>query len=113
MKILFITALLSSIAVKSFCQIEGVVIDKKRAAITGATIIVKDITGKALDTVRSDQRGGYFFKGLKPGKYIVEANATGFNRFISKSIEVTLPPEGTDEGDDSYYAIRLDIVMSQ
>ena len=48
----------------AFCQIEGVVIDKKRIAISNATIIVTDSTGKAIDTVKSDKRGGYVFKAF-------------------------------------------------
>ena len=96
----------------AFCQIEGVVIDKKRIAISNATIIVTDSTGKAIDTVKSDKRGGYVFKDLKNGKYNVEARAAGFLASVYKNIEVTDPPEGTDEEDDTYYAIRVDIILT-
>lgn len=97
---------------KVFGQIEGIVTDKKKLAIADATIIASDTTGKGIDTVTSDKRGAYTFKSLNPGKYNVEAKASGFQAFISKSIIVTTPPEGTDESDDTYYAIRLDIVLT-
>ena len=75
-------------------------------------MIVSDSTGKFIDSTRSDDRGGYAFKGLKPGTYIVAAKAQGFISSTNENIKVTTPPEGTDEDDDTYYAIRLDIILS-
>lgn len=96
----------------AYGQIEGIVADKKMNTVMNAEIIVRDSTGKAIDTVKSDKRGGYFFKGLKPGSYIVEATAPGFQKAIYKNIAITTPPEGTDEQDDTYYAVRLDIKLN-
>jgi hypothetical protein len=111
-KISFIALIAFLINTKVLSQIEGIVIDKTKLAINNATVIVNDTTGKAIDTVKSDKRGGYVFKGLKPGKYNVEAKAPGFQTAIFKSIIVSTPPEGTDESDDTYYAIRLDITLT-
>lgn len=111
-KFLFIIIVLSSIINnKAFSQIEGAVIDKKRSAIVNAVIVLSDTTGKAIDTVFSDKRGGYIFKGLKPGIYIVEAKASNFQPAIHRNIIITTPPEESNEGDDTYYAIRLDIIL--
>lgn len=109
--ILFISMFFFSIAIKTFGQIEGVVTDKKKIAIVNAIIIVSDTMSRAIDTVISDKRGGYAFKDLKPGKYNIEAKAVGFQPGIQKNILITLPPEGTDEGDDTYYAVRVDIIL--
>jgi hypothetical protein len=111
-KILFISLLAFLINAKVLGQVEGIVIDGKKIAIQNAIIIVTDTTGKAIDTVKSDKRGGYAFKGLKPGKYNIETKATGFLKAIYKNIEITAATEGTDEGDDTYYAIRLDIILT-
>jgi hypothetical protein len=96
----------------AYGQIEGIVIDKKKTAIINAVIIVSDTTGKSIDTVTSDKRGGYFFEDLKPGKYNLEAKASGFQKAIYKNIVIITPPGGTDPNDDTYYAIRLDIILS-
>jgi len=111
-KILFIIIILLSIINKAFSQIEGAVIDKKRIAIVNAVIVLSDTTGKPIDTVLSDNRGGYFFKGLKPGKYVIEAKASNFQSAIYKNVVITSPPEESNEGDDTYYAIRLDIILT-
>jgi hypothetical protein len=65
-KILSINGLLFLIASNVYSQIEGIVTDKQKIAITNAEIIVSDTTGKVYDTTNTDKRGGYFFKGLKP-----------------------------------------------
>jgi hypothetical protein len=111
-KIVFTYGLLFLFVYNVYGQIEGVVIDKKKFVIPNAIIIAMDSTGRAIDTVRSGERGGYAFKGLKPGKYNVEAMATGYLHTIYKNIEVSNPSEEADEGDDTYYAIRLDIVLN-
>jgi hypothetical protein len=96
----------------SFAQIEGLVADKTKLGISNAVIIATDSTGKAIDTVKSDKRGGYAFKGLKPGKYNIEAKAPGFLLASYKNIVVTIAPEGTDDSDDTYYAVRVDITLA-
>jgi hypothetical protein len=111
MKTIILFGLLSLFVSSASGQIEGVVIDKKRVAIPNVMIIVTDSTAKAIDTVKSDKRGGYFFKGLKPGKYNVAATASGFQMVIYKNIVTITAPEGTDQGNDTYYAVRVDIVL--
>ncbi|MEP6617515.1 MAG: carboxypeptidase-like regulatory domain-containing protein [Ginsengibacter sp.] len=111
LRLIFLSGTMLLIGFNSFGQIEGVVIDQKKIAILDAIIIVTDTTGKAIDTVKSDKRGAYAFKSLKPGKYNVEAKMAGFLPAIYKNIEITTAPEGTDEHDDTYYAIRLDIKL--
>ena len=112
-KFLFIAIIQLLFSYKVICQIEGIVIDRKKTPLVNALIIVTDTTGKVIDSVKSDKRGVYAFNGLKPGKYNVEAKTSGFQSNTYKSIVVSIPPEGTDEGDDTYYAIRLDIILTQ
>jgi hypothetical protein len=108
---IFLSAIALIVGFNSFGQIEGVVTNKQKAAITNAVIMVTEINSKKVDSVRSDQEGGYAFKGLKPGKYNVEARAEGFSSAAYKNIEVETAPEGSDEHDDTYYAVRVDIIM--
>ena len=93
-------------------QIEGVVMNKKKIAIVDVVIIATEITRRTIDTVRSNQKGAYAFSSLRPGKYNVEAKMEGFLPCVYNNIEITTAPEGTDEHDDTYYAVRLDITLT-
>lgn len=109
---IIITGLLFIKLSSAFGQIEGVILDQKKIAVFNAIVVATDSATPKKDTVKSDKRGGYSFKGLKPGKYNVEAKAIGFQTMIYKNIIITTPPPGTDEGDDTYWAIRLDIILT-
>ena len=110
-KILVVLGIVLFNAGNAFSQIEGMVADQKNTGIANVIIIAIDSTSKVIDTVRSDKRGGYAFKKLQPGKYSIEAKATGFQTAVYKNIQVGIPSEGMDAGDDTYYAIRLDIIL--
>lgn len=108
--ILFATILL--FVISAFAQIEGDVADQKDKGVPNAFIIATDSAGKVVDTVKSDERGFYEFKGLRLGKYIIKAKAAGFLPAVYKNVEVNASPVGANEGDDTYYAIRLDIALT-
>jgi len=74
-------------AAKAFAQIQGGVFDQKGQGIANATIIAIDSTKGSRDTVRTDNRGFYAFKGLKTGKYKIEAKAPGFLSSVFTNIE--------------------------
>jgi hypothetical protein len=103
--------LISFISLSAKSQIEGDIIGKDGKALPKIMIVATDSLTKKTDTVWSDRRGFYFFPALKPGKYELQANIEGFERFVSKYIIVTLPPPNTDEGSDTYYAVRYDIIL--
>ncbi|HET6766640.1 MAG TPA: carboxypeptidase-like regulatory domain-containing protein [Chitinophagaceae bacterium] len=102
---------LSLIMLKGSAQIEGSVVGKNKVAIQNAAIIISDSLGKIIDSVASDHRGGYSFTGLKPGLYNITTKVKGYEPSSYKNIRVTIAPEGTDENDDTYYAIRIDLVL--
>lgn len=108
--ILFVTILF--FAFNSVAQIEGDVVDEKDKGVPNAIITASDSTGKVIDTVKSDERGYYEFKGLRADKYIIKATAAGFVPAVYKNVEVHATPTGANEGDDTYYAIRLDISLA-
>ena len=96
-----------------FSQIEGSVSDKNKTAIKDVVIFVTDSSGKIIDSVGSDDRGGYFFTGLNPGLYNLNTKSKDFDPASYKNIRVTVAPEGTNEDDDTYYAIRVDIILTR
>lgn len=95
-----------------FSQIQGGVFDQKGQGIVNALIKASDVDGKLIDTARSDKRGFYMFKGLKPGKYKIQATAPGFLPAIFEDVEAN---EGDKEEpsrtNDISSATRLEIKM--
>lgn len=110
-KLLLLPIFLFITSAKCFSQIEGLISGKNKVGIQNVLVITSDSTGKVIDTTRSDSLGGYAFIGLRPGKYNVEARASGFQIGTYRNIIVAIPPEGSDENSDTYYAIRLDIIL--
>jgi hypothetical protein len=98
------------LAFTAFNQVEGDVTDDKNKAITNAVITATDSTGKTVDIVKTDERGFYFFRKLKPGKYKIEAKAPGFVNAIH-SVRVNRAPADANDNDDTYYAETLDIIL--
>lgn len=111
-KIIAFSILLPLIALKSFCQLEGDVLDQTGKVITNAIVIATDSTGKVADTAKTDERGFYFFKKLKPGKYKIEALAQGFQPAIL-TIRIEPAPKNANDTDDTYYAETLDIILTR
>ncbi|NOT51858.1 MAG: carboxypeptidase regulatory-like domain-containing protein [Chitinophagaceae bacterium] len=111
-KIIIFLGLLQLFALKAFCQLEGDVLDQTNKAITNAIVIATDSTGKVVDTVKTDQRGFYFFKKLKQGKYKIEGKAPGFQPAIY-TIRIEETPKDANDGDDTYYAETLDIILKR
>ena len=96
----------------AFCQIQGGVDDRKAKGVPNTTVTATDLRGKVVATVASDDSGFYEFKGLKPGKYKIEAKAAGFRPAVYK-IVVHEGDTGAVEGaDDLYQGTLLDITLS-
>ena len=108
----FVPFLVLSIAfgIQALGQVEGDVTDKTLKSITNAIIIATDTVTKKVDSTKTDERGFYYFTGLKPGIYKIEARAPGFQP-TSSYFKVNKAPEGANETDDTYYAETLDIVL--
>jgi Carboxypeptidase regulatory-like domain len=104
--------LLSIFGLTAFGQVEGDVQDENKKAITNAVIIAKDSTGKIIDTVKTDERGFYHFKKLKPGNYTIEGKAPGF--LITTHTTRVIPARSdANESDDTYHADVLDIILKR
>lgn len=99
------------LSVNASSQIEGDVRSKDSKRITKALIIAIDTTNKIIDSVFSDDNGFYSFEKLKPGKYLIEAKAPGFEIKLYKNViarEKLLNPAA---GNDISNATRLQIVL--
>ena len=109
-RILIIWGAMLGFNVTSFSQIEGDVMDPKDKGIPNAILIATDSTRNIADTVKSDNRGFYFFTNLKPGKYKIEVKAAGFQPAVLQNIVVKEEDTGVVD-DDMYNGQRLDIIL--
>lgn len=111
-KIIFFGATLF-LTTKAASQIQGDVVDNNDKGVPKAIIIATDSVRNTADTVMSDERGFYHFKGLKPGKYRIEAKAAGFRTAVFQAIEVKDGDTGVVEGEEDFYrGQRLDITLT-
>lgn len=111
-KIILLLGTMLLLAGSVIAQIEGDVVDQKDKGVPNALVTATDTARKVTDTVRSDERGFYSFKGLKSGKYKIEAKAVGFLPAVYY-VKVNAAPDGANEGDDTYYAETLDIILTR
>jgi iron complex outermembrane recepter protein len=70
-------------------QITGVVNDPDRAAVSGSQVTLTNQQTKSKVTAVTDAQGGYSFRSLPPGSYVVDAGASGFKPSISSELTLT------------------------
>jgi hypothetical protein len=84
---LFLTALLSTIAAGQGsyqAQVRGRVTDESGALVVKAKVTITNVATNISQTANSDERGEYFFTGLRPAEYTVKAEMSGF-RIVEKT----------------------------
>src|ERR1700722_14907327 len=59
-------------------QLRGVVSDASGALVRNATVTIRDQGTNTATTARTDEKGSFFFTGLRPSTYDVKAEAPGF-----------------------------------
>jgi protocatechuate 3,4-dioxygenase beta subunit len=59
-------------------QLRGVVSDASGAVVPNARVTIRDVGTNISSSSRTDDKGSYFFTGLRPSTYDVKAEAPGF-----------------------------------
>jgi hypothetical protein len=59
-------------------QLRGVVVDATGAVVTHATVTIRDEGTNVSSSAQTDEKGTYFFTGLRPSSYAVKVEAPGF-----------------------------------
>lgn len=75
--------------------LRGLITDELGAAIVGANVTLTDASGAQKKTTTNGE-GVYTFAGLAPGKYTLQANATGFAPSESKEVDITTARQTLD-----------------
>ncbi len=68
----------------------GTVTDENGAAISNATVSLKNIATGVLATAQTDENGNYQFFNVKIGTYQVTAEAQGFSKGVAENVQVTV-----------------------
>ena len=58
-------------------QLRGVVSDASGAVVVNATVIIRDVGTNISSSAHTDEKGSYFFTGLRPSTYDVKVEASG------------------------------------
>src|SRR5580704_18062650 len=88
-------------------QLRGVVSDASGAVVHDATVTITDAGTNIASVSRTDNKGEYFFTGLRPSTYTVKAELKGFRTSErtgvvlavdqEASLNFTLPPASVSE----------------
>jgi len=66
--------------------VTGRVLDPSQAAVAGCAVQVRNVDTNEVSSATSDAGGNYTVPFLRPGKYTVTAEATGFKRFTREGL---------------------------
>src|SRR5438046_2259918 len=70
--------------------IQGTIVDKSQAAISGAEVTVMNKATGAVRTVKTNELGAYRFDLLPAGVYTVKATSQGFSAAEAKDVELLI-----------------------
>ena len=86
----FIMALLAGTSVfgqgSYEAQVRGQVTDQSGAVVANATVTITNDATNIAQTARTDERGQFFFTGLRPAVYTVKAQVSGFRISEKKNV---------------------------
>jgi len=69
-------------------QVRGLVTDQSGAVVANAAVTITNIATNIAQTAHTDEKGQYFFTGLRPATYTVKAQFSGFR--VSEKTNVVL-----------------------
>jgi Carboxypeptidase regulatory-like domain/TonB dependent receptor len=88
-------------------QLRGTVTDATGAVVANATVTITDAGTNISSTAHTDEKGGYFFTGLRPSTYSVKVEKPGFRMAErtglvlavdqESTLNVTIAPAGVNE----------------
>lgn len=76
-------------------QLRGEVTDPAGALVVGATVTIRDVGTNIATTARTDEKGSYFFTGLRPSTYDVKAEAPGFRAAEKTDVVLAVDQEAS------------------
>ena len=82
--VLFLSSAVLSAQTSTTGAINGVITDKSGAVVSGATVVITDMSTGAVTKAKSSSAGAYRFDLLQPGAYQITVEQPGFEKLVSK-----------------------------
>src|SRR5579862_1623545 len=76
-------------------QLRGVISDTSGALVTHATVTIRDVGTNIPTTSMTDEKGSYFFTGLRPSTYDVKVEAQGFRAAEQTGVVLAVDQESS------------------
>jgi hypothetical protein len=76
-------------------QLRGVVSDASGAVVPNATVTITDVGTNISSVARTDDKGTYYFTGLRPSRYSVKVQASGFGVAERTDVVLAVDQEST------------------
>ena len=76
-------------------QLRGVVTDATGAVIAHASVTIRDVGTNIASTAQTDDKGLYFFTGLRPSTYAVKVEAAGFRSAEKTGVVLAVDQESS------------------
>ena len=73
----------------STATVRGTVTDPSGAVLPGASVVITNTGTSARREATTDDRGGYLFAGLFPGRYEIRVELSGFKTYDRKNIDLS------------------------
>ncbi len=76
-------------------QLRGVVTDASGAVVAHASVTIRDVGTNIASTAQTDDKGLYFFTGLRPSTYAVKVEAAGFRAAEKTGVVLAVDQESS------------------
>ena len=76
-------------------SVRGVVTDRSQAAAPGAKVTITEVSRNLDHTAVSDSSGRYVITALPPGRYVLKAEAPGFQPYAQQPFDLQVQQEAT------------------
>ena len=92
---LFVLVVIPGFGQLSTASLNGVVRDPSGAVIANANVVLRNVDTAVEKTTVSNSSGDYLFTSITPGRYTIEASATGFSPKQVSAFQLTVGQIGT------------------
>jgi outer membrane receptor for ferrienterochelin and colicin len=96
----------------STATVKGIVVDPQGAAITNATVSIKDLAQGIVRTATTGSEGEFQIPFLRPGIHEITVEARGFSQYLLKDIQLTVGQTASFEIKMQVAGVQTEVVVT-